>query len=218
MGIVWLAIGIVSVCLVACVVLLAIRGLRRGPIDPVIPPTPTPQQANRDQGAAAKRTVHGMLVDRLPHPCYRVHRHVTIPARGGAPAATIDHVVVSRFGVFAVHTVSWSGLLEGDADADRWAQRIRTRFHLRDNPIPGTRRAAARLTEMLDLAPGSVHPVLCFAGHRVSFNKPMPPDVVRADGLVDDIMSFHRPILTEEVVDGIDHVVGERSGNPDRWL
>ncbi len=218
MGIVWLAIGIVSVCLVASVVALAVRGWRRGPIDPSIPPAPTPQQRNRDQGAAAKRTIHGMLVDRLPHPRYHVHQHVKIPAAEGRPTVIIDHVVVSRFGVFAVHTVSWSGLLDGDPDAARWTQRIRTRSHVRDNPIPATRRAAARLAEFLDLAPGSVQAITCFEGHRVSFNKPMPPDVVRAAELLDDISSFERPVLDQETVDRIDQVVGEQSGNPDRWL
>src|SRR5262245_40511254 len=51
---------------------------------------------------------------------YHVLRDLTLPTRGGT--TQIDHIVVSRCGVFVIETKNRSGWIFGKADEPQWTQ------------------------------------------------------------------------------------------------
>jgi hypothetical protein len=69
----------------------------------------------------------------LPSSDYVVTNNVTIRTRRGT--TQIDHVIVSRFGVFVVETKNMSGWIFGDADGPVWTKVNRKNRLKFQNPL-----------------------------------------------------------------------------------
>lgn len=61
-------------------------------------------------------------LDRLDPEFYTVFNNVMIPSRGNTSLTQIDHVVVSRFGIFCIETKSHKGWIFGSSDQKYWMQ------------------------------------------------------------------------------------------------
>jgi hypothetical protein len=70
------------------------------------------------KGALGEFRVDSSLRAFLDEREYRVFKDLTLPTRGGT--TQIDHVVVSRFGVFVIETKNLTGWIFGGADQAQW--------------------------------------------------------------------------------------------------
>lgn len=74
-------------------------------------------------------------LNRLDPNFYTVFNNVMLPSRGNTSTTQIDHIVVSRFGIFCIETKSHKGWIFGSSDQKQWTQvlyRDKYRFY---NPI-----------------------------------------------------------------------------------
>src|SRR5574338_503996 len=60
------------------------------------------------------------LSSRFPAPAYHLLNHLTLPVGDGT--TQIDHVLVSRFGVFVIETKHYSGWIFGSPEDRYWTQ------------------------------------------------------------------------------------------------
>jgi hypothetical protein len=130
-------------------------------------------------------------------PDYHLMNHVTLKLQDGT--TQIDHVLVSRFGVFVIETKDYKGWIFGDPNQPNWTQVL---FWLRfkfQNPMIQNSRHVRAVQDLLDfLPPSAIKSVVVFTGD-AKFKTPIPPGVFYASEIVaylrnvtDDVMSLNR--------------------------
>lgn len=138
------------------------------------------------RGCTGEYVVAGIL-NRLPPEEYFVVNDVYLPITGGT--TQIDHVVVSRFGIFVIETKNYSGWIFGSADAKMWTQTIYRQRHTFQNPIRQNYRHICALAENLGLPRDVFCGVVVFLGE-AEFKSGMPEGVIYASDLLKYISCF----------------------------
>ena len=72
------------------------------------------------KGARGERRVHSALSSVLDKNEYRILSDLILPVAGGT--TQLDHLVLSRFGIFVIETKNMSVWIFGDADQQTWTQ------------------------------------------------------------------------------------------------
>lgn len=115
-------------------------------------------------------------------PDYHLMNHVTFRMDDGT--TQVDHILVSRFGVFVIETKDYSGWIFANAADKTWTSvhfRVKHKFQ---NPIHQNYRHMLAVQRLLDFVPKeAVESVVVFCGG-AEFKTEMPAGVVQLDQLV----------------------------------
>ncbi|KAB0675060.1 nuclease [Aeromonas caviae] len=130
---------------------------------------------------------------------YRLLKDVTLPTPQGS--TQIDHVIVSRFGLFVIETKNMKGWIFGNPTHKSWTQQIYRRKHSFQNPLHQNHLHMMTLKSLLGLADHQLHSIVYFIGD-CTFKTLMPENVMRR-GLVSYIKSKTTPVLSTADVDRI---------------
>ncbi len=153
----------------------------------------------------AQARVGRLLSAMLESNRYTVINDMTIPSNGGT--VKVDHVVISKFGVFVIKSVFARGWISGGEFQDRWKQHRFKRTHLFQNPIHQNHLGLQALSRLLKVPESKFHSVVVFSGHK-GFKKSMPFNVLPAEKLISTIRKRTENILSEEqaglVLSGLD--------------
>ena len=84
------------------------------------------------KGKAGEKAVARRL-KRLPEEAYKVINDLMLPTSYGT--TQIDHVVVSRYGIFVIETKNYKGYVYGGENAEYWTQNIWGNKYSMPNPI-----------------------------------------------------------------------------------
>lgn len=127
-------------------------------------------------------------------PDYHLMNHVTLQMEDGT--TQVDHVLVSRFGVFVIETKHYSGWLFGSANDKTWTQvHFRARFKFQ-NPVFQNRRHVRAVQELLDFLPAAaVRSVVVFSG-RAQFKTEIPEGVVTIESLRDFVAQHAEEVMS----------------------
>ncbi|MCA0930160.1 nuclease-related domain-containing protein [Ruegeria profundi] len=106
---------------------------------------------------------------------YRVLKNVTLPTRSGT--TQIDHLVLSRFGVFVIETKNLKGWIFGDADQARWTQVIYGKKWRIQNPLRQNHAHIKAVQSSLNIEEYKIHGIVAFVGSS-TFKTAMPANVV----------------------------------------
>lgn len=138
------------------------------------------------------------LLKNLGPPNYHLMNHVTLQMKDGT--TQIDHILVSRFGVFVIETKDYKGWIFGSAHQATWTQVLfNARFKFQ-NPIQQNLRHVRAVRELLDfLPPVVVKSVVVFTGD-AEFKSVVPEGVFGnvfefleyLHEQTDEVMSFNR--------------------------
>ena len=126
-------------------------------------------------------------------PDYHLLNHITLKHRGGT--TQVDHILVSRFGVFVIETKDYNGWIFANAKHDTWTQVLfRAKFKFQ-NPIHQNYLHVQAVQELLDFVPVSaIQSVVVFVGD-AEFKTDMPTGVLTLPQLIQ-----HLKMCTEEVL------------------
>lgn len=160
-------------------------------------PTLTVDEINKAKGRAGEVEVAKLLTKTLSARRYTIYNNVVISTAVGRRVTQIDHVVLSRFGLFVIETKAWPGLLSL-LDDDKWTQSLGRNFHYKNSPLKQNGHQISCLAERLNLAPKSLHGVVCFYGFNTQFRNRMPSNVVHHGELKDYIVGHRQEILSDE--------------------
>jgi len=131
---------------------------------------------------------------------YTVMHDLTLPAGGGT--VHLDHVVVSRFGIYVVDTVHRGGWISGTEVQARWRQKAWGRSRSFENPIHANFLRIQALERLLRLPLSRFHPLVVFCGHR-GFKTVAPRNVVGPHQLIARIRAESRALLSPEEADRV---------------
>jgi hypothetical protein len=118
-------------------------------------------------------------------PNYHLMNHVTLQMRDGT--TQVDHILVSRFGVFVIETKDYKGWIFGNANQASWTQVLFNRKFRFQNPIVQNLRHVRAVRELLDfLPPDIVKSVVVFTGE-AEFKTDVPHGVFYLSGFINHI-------------------------------
>ena len=148
------------------------------------------------KGAAGEARVEAMAGTLLPAQDYRQLHDVTLPIKNGE--TQIDHVLVSRFGVFVVETKNLNGWIFGRPGDRTWTQRFQNgaRYAF-PNPLRQNAWHVRALSDMLvprGIPMRAIHSVVAFVGG-AEIKTVMPRNVTVGCDFVRYIRSFSASAL-----------------------
>lgn len=170
----------------------------------------------RFRGDIAETRVRRLLSAGLQRNRYTVFDRVLLPTGGGT--IEVDHVVVSKLGVFVIESHYARGWVSGSEVQDRWKQQSLLGLSRFDNPVHRNRLQVEALQRCTGFPAAAFHPLVVLVGHR-GFKQPPPPNVLSAGALLPWIRKQTRQVLSAEQADQAIRAIHEASLETARgWL
>lgn len=149
------------------------------------------------KGWIGETILHTGLRLLLPSARYHLMRNVTLPTRDGS--TQIDHVVVSRHGVFVIETKNYGGWIFGKPDDKMWTQKFPGRSSAFQNPLRQNVKHVRTLAELTGLDDKALFSQIVFVGN-CSFKTPMPANVGKLKACLAAIRGRDEVLLSDDEV------------------
>jgi len=145
------------------------------------------------KGATGEALVRLHARLRLPSGTYRSVHNVTLDTPNGT--TQIDHIIVSRFGIFVLETKHMKGWIFGSENDAHWTQRIfRSTFQFQ-NPLRQNYKHVKALEAILEVPEELIHSIVVFSGGS-TFKTRVPANVVHGGGYIGLIRSFQQQVFS----------------------
>lgn len=139
--------------------------------------------------------VRRALVDQLPLESWHLLNNVTLNIEEST--TQIDHVLVSRFGVFVIETKHFSGWIYGDEKSKQWTQVIFKRKHRFQNPLHQNFKHVKAVQALMDfLPPEQIIGLVVFTGD-AKFKSKRPAGVYSLEELIAHLKRLEQRQLSE---------------------
>ncbi len=139
-----------------------------------------------------------LMLKRLPSEDYHLIKNVTLPTEENG-TTQIDHVLVSRFGIFIIETKNYRGWIFGSARQKQWTQKIFKNTYKFQNPIHQNYKHLKTLESLLCINKSALFSVIVFIGDS-KFKTKMPDNVTDSKGFLSYIKAHHRILLSPQKV------------------
>jgi hypothetical protein len=170
----------------------------------------------RFRGDIAETRVRRLLSAGLQRNLYTVFDRVLLPTGGGT--IEVDHVVVSKLGIFVIESQYARGWVSGSEVQDRWKQRSLLGISRFDNPVHRNRLQVEALQRCTGFPAAAFRPLVVLVGQR-GFKQRPPPNVLTAGTLLPWIRKQNRQILSPEQADQAIRAINEAALKTSRgWL
>ncbi|HHK8465386.1 TPA: NERD domain-containing protein [Vibrio parahaemolyticus] len=134
------------------------------------------------------------LLSKLPESDYTLIKDITLPTNDGT--TQVDHIVVSRYGIFVVETKNMKGWIFGSARQKQWTQKIYRHSSKFQNPLHQNYKHIKALETLLGCSEEHLHSVIVFIGDS-TFKTEMPPNVTYARGSIRYIQQFNDVVFSD---------------------
>ncbi|WP_341508987.1 NERD domain-containing protein [Photobacterium damselae subsp. damselae] len=135
------------------------------------------------------------LLSKLPESDYTLIKDVTLPTSDGT--TQVDHIVVSKYGIFVVETKNMKGWIFGSARQKLWTQKIYRHSSKFQNPLHQNYKHIKALETLLGCSADYLHSVIVFIGDS-TFKTEMPPNVTYARGSIRYIQQFNKVVFSDK--------------------
>lgn len=167
-------------------------------------------KSRRGKGIIGESIVRVMASTGLPSDTYHRFHNLLLPTPDGT--TQIDHVIVSKFGVFVIETKNMKGWIYGEADDVSWTQNIygkKTKFQ---NPLRQNHKHVLAVVSFLNVPESTVESIIAFEGE-AELKSELPAKVTVRDGFVRHIRSFTTEVFGDaEVAEMVERLQAALSG------
>jgi ribosomal protein L37AE/L43A len=140
----------------------------------------------------------------LPKHKYHLIKNVTLLTDDGT--TQIDHIIVSKYGVFVLETKNMKGWIFGSVNQKQWTQKIFKHTSRFQNPLHQNFKHLKVLESLLHLPSEAIFSVIVFIGDS-TFKTVVPDNVTYAGGCIKYIKSKRIEVLTPEQVTDIVSII-----------
>jgi restriction system protein len=161
------------------------------------------------KGGVGERLLSMMLKRKLDAGTYRILDNLTLPASEGT--TQIDHVVVSRYGIFVIETKTYQGWIFGSERDAQWTQMIHRRKYRFQNPLRQNYKHTKTLSDLTGIPHDLFKSLVLFSGNS-TFKTDMPENVLHFRDAPFYIKDHQIEIIPEKQVDEIVSVIREWTG------
>ncbi len=154
----------------------------------------------------SEQAVVNTLASNLNHNDYFLFNNLTIPSAHNG-STQIDHIVVSRFGIFIIESKNYSGWIYGHANRKKWTATYENgKKYEFQNPIFQNYGHVATLKADMQYAAKYMHSIIIFSD-LCKFKTPRINNVLHLSELNDYIKKFNEPKLKQvELLVAIGHL------------
>lgn len=146
---------------------------------------------NRGEGLVAK----GLMVN-FSSSDYHLMNSVTVQMSDGT--TQIDHILISRFGIFVIETKHYKGWIFANPKHPTWTQVIYKQKFKFQNPIYQNQRHIRAVQLLLNFLPASgINSAVVFTGD-AEFKTPLPSGVFRLNALLAHLRLQTQPLLSAQ--------------------
>ena len=189
-------VAIVTACFAAAALVWGMPRLAQSHQPSPTVSMPRQDESNKAKGHLGKAAVERRLREELPGSDYQVFSNISVPgANKSSRPVTIDHIVVSRFGVFAIGTRAWPGLISSTNDPRVWKQQVGRSINKHPNPIEQNERQVRALARYLNLRTSYVYGLVCFSPPNTRFADEVTAAAHHPEELVASILSSQKVVL-----------------------
>lgn len=154
----------------------------------------------------------------LDETIYTPVKNVTLQLSDGS-TTQIDHILVSKYGLFVIETKNMKGWIFGGEDQKEWTQQIFKDKYRFQNPLRQNYRHLKALEEILEVPPTALTSVIAFVGE-CTFKTTMPENVFRGISYTKYIKSFDQerlnPLQIRQILSKLQRKRLEQSFTTDR--
>ncbi|WP_448550254.1 NERD domain-containing protein [Thalassotalea fusca] len=126
---------------------------------------------------------------------YHLIKNITLPTEDGT--TQIDHIIVSKFGIFVIETKNMKGWIFGSKNQKQWTQQIFKHKSKFQNPLHQNYKHVKTLEACLNAKNDSIFSVIIFIGDS-TFKTQMPENVRFARGGIEYIKSKKEIVFTND--------------------
>lgn len=110
----------------------------------------------------------------------------------------IDHIIISKFGIFVIEMKNYFGLIIGDENKNKWIQYLGSNKYYFNNPIHQNYGHIKALQELLNLSENKFVSIVCFS-NQVQL-KVNVKNVTQLDFINKLIQSYSEKIINENII------------------
>lgn len=164
-------------------------------------------------GLQGENMMRHSLEDHLDAKEYVIMHDVMLPGTDGVPTQ-IDHLVISRYGVFVIEMKNWVGNIY--ANERTWVKYTGKRQQNLESPLRQNYRHVKTIADQLNIPEGLIHGMVAVS-HRAKFMGSMPKDVYFFMQVPYIIRNFTEPCIKDSQVPEIAAAIQEWSAQVTPW-
>ncbi len=161
------------------------------------------------KGRMGEANINFWIRRRLDQNLYRLIPDLMLPTPDGT--TQIDHVIVSRYGIFVLETKTYKGWIYGDESEPQWTQVIYKHKERFQNPLRQNFKHVKTLSELTGIPMDYFKSVVVFVGDS-TFKTDMPANVVHVHNVIRHIKSHTTPIIQDQQVPDIVSTIQKWAG------
>lgn len=163
----------------------------------------------KGKGFLGEMVVNWAIKRSLPDSDYKLLKNITIKI-SDKDTTQIDHIIVSRYGIFVIETKNYKGWIFGGEKQKTWTQKIYKNSSKFQNPLHQNYKHTMAIKEMLGLSSDQIFSFVSFIGDS-EFKTAMPQNVTQGTKFI-NIIKLKRDVVIEDK--DIDRLVNEiKSGS-----
>ena len=131
----------------------------------------------------------------------KYHRFDNFIIKDESDSTQIDHIIVSKYGIFVIETKDMDGWIFGNEKSANWTQSFYNNKIQFQNPLRQNYKHTISLSKYLDISHDKMKSLVIFWGES-QFKTQMPKNVIRGgfQGGADYIKGFSEIVFTDEEV------------------
>ena len=135
------------------------------------------------------------LSEAFHSPTYHLLNNVTLRVKDGT--TQVDHILVSRYGIFVIESKDYTGWIFADAKSPKWTQVIFKKKNQFQNPLHQNFKHTKAVQALLDFLPShAIQSAVVFTGD-AEFKKSKPDGIFNIKELISHIETFKTEIISQ---------------------
>ena len=106
----------------------------------------------------------------------------------------IDHVVISRYGIFVIETKNYRGRIEGKVRDNNWVQLLGNKKFYFLNPVKQNKSHIKALSKLLNVSEDKIFNIIYMAGS-ASYGLDNYENIIPAYGVINHICTYNKIII-----------------------
>ena len=147
--------------------------------------------------SAGEWEVANLLSRELSYKDYFLFNNLILPSENNK-STQIDHVVVSKFGIFVIESKDYQGWIFGDKNQPSWTQSLpggKNKFQFQ-NPIHQNYAHIMALKALLPAVGEKLYGIVVFS-NKSEFKTAMPENVINFSGLIGYIRKYNQEVISD---------------------
>ncbi len=159
------------------------------------------------KGVVGEALVNLAIHFRLNKNEYHLFKNFTISTQNGT--TQIDHIIVSKYGIFVIETKNMKGWIFGDKNQKTWTQKIYKYSNKFQNPLHQNYKHVKTLEALLNIDKDKIFSIVTFVGDS-TFKTEMPDNVTYSGEFINFINSKKIKLLSEQETSKIISLISEK--------